>query len=136
MNLEVRFEGNKKINAYYKGHVIKTDQSVKAGGDDSASAPFDLFLASIGTCAGIYVKSFCDRRDIPTDGIRIIQSAEYDEKTGLPVNISLDIQLPARFPEKYKSAVINAADLCKVKKTLASPPQFKVFTSLAEDEQE
>ena len=88
MNLEVRFEGNKKINAYYKGHVIKTDQSVKAGGDDSASAPFDLFLASIGTCAGIYVKSFCDRRDIPTDGIRIIQSAEYDEKTGLPVNIT------------------------------------------------
>jgi putative redox protein len=131
MDLEVRFEGNKKINAYYKGHVIKTDQSEKAGGDNTAPAPFDIFLASIGTCAGIYIKSFCDRRDIPTDGIRIIQTAEYDRESGLPVNISLDIKLPADFPEKYKSAVINAADLCKVKKTLVSPPEFKVFTSPA-----
>ena len=133
MDLEVRFEGNKKINAYYKGHVIRTDQSLKAGGDDTASAPFDLFLASIGTCAGIYVKSFCDKRDIPTDGIRIIQSAEYDKQTGLPVNISLDIQLPGNFPEKYRQAVINAADLCKVKKTLASPPEFRIATSISEE---
>ncbi len=133
MDLEVRFEGNKKINAYYKGHVIETDQPVKAGGDDTASAPFDVFLASIGTCAGIYVKSFCDKRDISTDGIRIIQSAEYDKQSGLPVNISLDIQLPEDFPEKYKQAVINAADLCKVKKTLASPPAFRIFTSISEE---
>ncbi len=131
MDLEVRFEGNKKINAYYNGHVIRTDQPVKAGGDDTAPAPFDIFLASIGTCAGIYVKSFCDRREIPTDGIRIIQSAEYNRETGLPVNIKLEIQLPRDFPEKYKAAVINAADLCKVKKTLAAPPEFEVFTSEA-----
>ncbi len=134
MNLEVRFEGNKKVNAYYKGHIIRTDQSVHEGGEDSSPAPFDLFLASIGTCAGIYVKSFCDRREIPTDGIRIIQSAEYDKQSGLPVNISLDVQLPEGFPEKYKAAVINAADLCKVKKTLAAPPAFKVFTSKAVDQ--
>ena len=133
MDLEVRLEGNKKVNAYYRGHVIKTDQPVKAGGEDSAPAPFDIFLASIGTCAGIYVKSFCDKRDIPAEGIRIIQTAEYDDNTGLPVNISIEIRLPAGFPEKYRAAVINSADLCKVKKTLASPPEFRVSATIGEE---
>ncbi len=133
MELEVRLEGKKKVNAYYRGHVIKTDQPVKAGGENSAPAPFDIFLASIGTCAGIYVKSFCDKRDIPTEGIRIIQTAEYDDNTGLPVNISIEIRLPAGFPEKYRAAVINSADLCKVKKTLASPPEFRLSATIGDE---
>jgi ribosomal protein S12 methylthiotransferase accessory factor len=102
---------------------------VNSGGQNSAPSPFELFLASIGTCTGIYVKSFCDNRKIPTDNIKIIQNAEYDEETGLPVNIKLDIKLPPDFPDKYKEAVISVAELCKVKKAMASPPAFEVFTS-------
>ena len=127
--MEITFDGGKVVTAHSHGHIIKTDQPVNSGGQNSAPSPFELFLASIGTCAGIYVKSFCDNRKIPTDNIKIIQSAEYDEETGLPVNIKLDIKLPADFPEKYKEAVISVAELCKVKKTIASPPVFEVITS-------
>ena len=128
--MEITFDGGKVITAHTNSHSIRTDQPVNAGGENSAPAPFELFLASIGTCAGIYVKMFCEQRDINTDGIKIIQSAEYDRQTGLPTFIKLDIQLPADFPEKYKAAVINAADLCKVKKTIANPPRFEVITSI------
>ncbi len=127
--MEVTFDGGKVITARTDGHTIRTDQPVKAGGENSAPAPFELFLASIGTCAGIYVKSFCDQRNIPADEIRIIQTAEYDHQTGLPVNIKIDIQLPADFPDKYKDAVINAAALCKVKKSITNPPQFEVVAT-------
>mgnify|MGYP001165941376 CR=1 FL=1 len=127
--MEITFDGGKVVSAHSHGHIIKTDQPVKNGGQNSAPSPFELFLASIGTCTGIYVKSFCDNRKIPTDDIKIIQSAEYDEETGLPVNIKLDIKLPSDFPEKYKEAVISVAELCKVKKTMDSPPVFEVFTS-------
>jgi ribosomal protein S12 methylthiotransferase accessory factor len=41
----------------------------------------------------------------------------------------LDIQLPADFPEKYRAAVINAAELCLVKKTINNPPKFEVVSS-------
>jgi len=99
------------------------------GGGNTAPAPYELFLASIGTCAGIYVKSFCDNRNIPTEGIKIIQSQEWNQETGLPVNIKLDIKLPADFPEKYIASVIHVADLCKVKKTMANPPKFEIITS-------
>ena len=127
--MEIIFEGGKVVTAYSHGHIIKTDQPVHSGGQNSAPSPYELFLASIGTCAGIYVKSFCDNRNIPTENIKIIQSAEFDEETGLPTNIKLDIKLPADFPEKYKEAVISVAELCKVKKTMADPPVFEVVTS-------
>ena len=128
--MEVTFDGGKVITAHLNGHVIRTDQSIKGGGQNSAPAPYDLFLASIGTCAGIYVKSFCDQREIPSENIKIIQTIEFDSQTRLLANIKLDIQLPPDFPEKYKSAVINAAELCAVKKTINNPPIFEVVTSM------
>ncbi len=127
--MEITFDGGKVVTAHFKEHSVKTDQPVTHGGENSAPSPFELFLASIGTCAGIYVKSFCDNRKIPTDNIRIIQTAEYDKQTGLPVNIKIDIKLSPDFPEVYKEAVIKAAELCKVKKTIANPPVFEVITS-------
>lgn len=127
--MEITFEGGKVIAAHTHGHIIRTDQPVDNGGGNTAPAPYDLFLASIGTCAGIYVKSFCDNRKISTVGIKIIQSYEWNKETGLPVSIKLDIKLPADFPEKYKASLIHVADLCKVKKTIASPPKFEIITS-------
>ena len=46
MNMEIYFEGKKKVIANYNGLIINTDQPLKSGGDGSAPAPFDLFLAS------------------------------------------------------------------------------------------
>ncbi len=129
MQMEILLEEGKKVNAHYKGHIIKTDQSIKDGGDNSAPAPFDLFMASIGTCAGIYVKVFCDKRGIPTDNIRLIQNTEFDEVTHMIAKVIIDIQLPSDFPEKYKEAVINSANLCAVKKHIQYAPEFEVFTS-------
>ena len=127
--MEITFDGGKVVSAHSHGHIIKTDQPVNSGGQNSAPSPFELFLASIGTCAGIYVKSFCDNRGIPTDNIKIIQSTEFNKETGLPVNIKLDIKLPSDFPEKYKTSVISVAELCKVKKTILNPPVFEVTSS-------
>lgn len=127
--MEVTFDGGKVITAHINGHTLKTDQPLNSGGQNSAPSPFELFLAAIGTCAGIYVKSFCDQRNIPSEHIKIIQSTEYDKQTGLPTNIKIDIQLPADFPDKYRDAVINVAELCKVKKSIANPPAFVVTTT-------
>jgi putative redox protein len=127
--MEITFEGGKVVTAHSHGHIIRTDQPVADGGKDSAPSPYELFLASIGTCAGIYVKSFCDNRQISADGIKIIESIEWSKETGLPLKINLDIKLPEGFPEKYKASLIHVADLCKVKKTMVNPPEFKIITS-------
>lgn len=122
MDLRVTFPGNLQVNAEYGPFVIETNQ------DGSAPPPFALFLASIGTCAGIYVLSFCKQRGIPTDGLEIIQRMESDPVTHMIKKVILDIHLPAGFPEKYREAVIRAADQCAVKKHLAAPPAFEINT--------
>lgn len=127
--MEITFDGGKVITAHTHGHLIKTDQPESGGGGNTAPSPFELFLASIGTCAGIYVKSFCDNRKIPTDKIKIIQTTDFDAESGLAKNIKLDILIPDDFPEKYRSSLISVADLCKVKKTLADPPAFEITTT-------
>ena len=132
MEMNIFFEGKKKVNAEFNGQIIDTDQTFQAGGDGSAPAPFTLFLASIGTCAGIYVKSFCLQRNIPTDDITITQKMNYNYKTRLIDNIELKVNLPKTFPEKYKTAVINAVNLCAVKEHLKSPPNIEVSTITAD----
>jgi putative redox protein len=126
--MEIVFPGNKKVDAIFNGQVIKTDQPVQAGGDGTAPAPFDLFLASIGTCAGIYVLGFCQARGIPTEGIKLIQKMNYNFQKRLFDKIEIEIKLPPDFPEKYKAAVIHAADNCAVKKHLLNPPEIVVKT--------
>ena len=128
MEMEIYFDGNKKVNAKLNGSVIKTDQPAQGGGDGTAPAPFDLFLASLGTCAGIYIKGFCDQRGISSDNIKIIQKMNFNPATRLIDKIDLEIQVPEDFPEKYKDAVINSANLCAVKRHLQQAPEFDVYT--------
>jgi putative redox protein len=127
--MEITFEGSKVVTAYTHGHAIRTDQPIDNGGGNSAPSPFDLFLASIGTCAGIYVKSFCDKRGISTEGIKLVQRTVFNEETDLPTSISIDIQVPESFPDKYLNSLISVAELCKVKKTMLNPPVFDIITS-------
>jgi len=124
--MEITFDGGKVVTAHSHGHIIKTDQPLDNGGGDTAPSPFELFMASLGTCAGIYVKSFCDNRQIPSENIKIIQTTEYNKETGLPALVKIDIKLPPDFPEKYKASILHVAGLCKVKKSIADPPVFEI----------
>ncbi len=128
MNMTITFPGGKRVDAHFNGFTLKTDQPIRGGGEGSAPAPFDLFLASIGTCAGIYVLGFCQQRGIDTTGLEIEQTMNYNPATRLIDQINLTIHLPENFPEKYKSAVISAANLCAVKRHLENPPRFNVTT--------
>lgn len=128
MEIEVYFEGGAKVNARIGNHVVKTDQKERGGGEDSAPAPFDYFLTSLATCAGIYVKVFCDKRGIDSSGIRILQKHQFDPQSHKLVGIDLDILLPGDFPEKYREAVTKAADQCAVKRVLKDPPVIAVRT--------
>ena len=129
MNMQIRFPGGKKVQAVYDDMTVLTDQPVIDGGSGSAPSPFDLFLASIGTCAGYYVLSFCQKNNIPTEQIKLTAQFLRNPATHLVENITIDVQVPKEFPEKYKSAVIKAAGLCTVKRHLEQPPQIDITVS-------
>jgi ribosomal protein S12 methylthiotransferase accessory factor len=126
--MTVTFPGGKKVDAEYRGVRIQTDQPVKAGGDGSAPAPFDLFLASIATCAGIYVKAFCDARDLPTEGLGMTMDVVHDHEAHRIARLAIEIRLPEGFPETHRAALVRAADQCSVKKHMLAPPEFEIRT--------
>jgi ribosomal protein S12 methylthiotransferase accessory factor len=126
MEMEITFPGGARVDAATNGFVVRTDQPPAGGGEGSAPTPFTLFLASLGTCAGIYVLGFCQQRGIPTDDIRIRQRVERNPKTRMVQRVELDIDLPVDFPVKYAPALIRSAELCAVKKHLESPPEINV----------
>ena len=128
MEMTVTFPGGTRVDAQFGNHIIRTDQPVRGGGEDSAPAPFSVFLASIATCAGIYVLGFCQQRGLPTEGIKLAQRIEVDPRTGMVAKIGIDIQVPPGFPEKYHDALVRAASQCTVKKHLEHPPAFDVRT--------
>jgi putative redox protein len=126
MEMIITFPGNKKVDAEYRGHTIHTDQPVAGGGDGSAPSPFDYFLASIGTCSGVYVVDFCRNRGIPLDGIRIVQKMIRDQEKKMITGITLDIEVQPDFPEKYKGPLEKVVDLCAVKKHIVNAPSFEI----------
>jgi ribosomal protein S12 methylthiotransferase accessory factor len=125
MEMEIVFPGGAQVDAVMGDMVIATNQ------DGTAPAPFGLFLASIGTCAGIYVLNFCRHRNLPTAGIKIVQRMHSNPATRMIERVDLDIIVPPEFPEKYHEALIRAADQCAVKKHLEQPPTFNVQTRVA-----
>lgn len=129
MEMKITFPGGKKVNAEINSRTVSTDQPLEGGGDGSAPTPFEYFLASLGTCAGIYVLSFCQQRQIDTEGLMLHQRMEFiateDGKRKL-ARVSIEIDLPPGFPEKYRNAIIKAAELCTVKKVITDPPEFVI----------
>jgi putative redox protein len=123
----VTLPGGRRVDAALPGHVVQTDQPRDNGGENGAPSPFQLFLASIGTCAGIFVQGFCARRDLPTEGIRILERPRYSGD-GTLAGVDLDIEVPPSFPEKYREALVRVADQCSVKKAIQARPEFAVRT--------
>ena len=129
MEMQIHFPGGKRVTSTYKGFTVKTDQPKSEGGNDSAPEPYDLFLSSIGTCAGVYIVYFCESRKIPIDDISMTLHFERNETSHLMEKIAIDVKLPPGFPPKYKKAVIRAAQMCTVKRNLVHPPEILVTTN-------
>ena len=132
MDIAISFPGGKRVDAAFGEWVVRTDQPEELGGNATAPAPFDLFLASLAACAGIYVLGFCQARGIRTDGMRLTQHNRIDPATHQLQAVDLEIVLPSSFPERYRDAVVRAAEGCKVKKVLAAPPAISVRAVFAD----
>jgi ribosomal protein S12 methylthiotransferase accessory factor len=131
MDITITFPGGKKVNAEVNGMIIPTDQTKLEGGENSAPSPYFHFIASIGTCAGSYILSFCQERKIPTDNITLTERLEFattPEGKAFLDTIAININVPPDFPEKYHRALIKVADQCAVKKAILRPPKFAINT--------
>ncbi len=126
MEIRVALRGQKKVSGHFDGFEVLTDQPFKSGGEGSAPSPFDLFLASIATCAGFFVQSYCQTRHLSSEGIEIVQTMVRDEQTRLVTQILLHVTVPTSFPPEHHEGLVAAINACSVKKHLLHPPSISV----------
>lgn len=126
MKMEVGFPGGVAVTAAFKGFSVLTDQPKDAGGGESAPSPFELFLASLATCAGFFALRFCQSRRLPTEGLGVELEPDWDAAAHRLAKVRIAVKLPAGFPEKYRGAIQKAVDQCSVKRVLQDPPAFEV----------
>lgn len=131
MNMTITFPGGAAVDARFKGFTVHTDQTPEHGGGGTAPEPFDLFLASLGTCAGFYALRFCQQRAIDTAGLGVTLSTAKDPGANRLRSVRLEIQLPPGFPEKYRDAIVRSADQCAVKRHILEPPELEVVAAVA-----
>jgi ribosomal protein S12 methylthiotransferase accessory factor len=124
MKMKISFPGGSKVFIKYKDFIIKTDQPIKYGGDNSHPDPFSIFISSIGACIGYYILSFCQERKISTEGIQLDLDTKNNDS--MIEQISIKIKTKENFPEKYKKSMIRVANLCKVKKHIEKPPRIDI----------
>ena len=129
MSMKITFPGGLAVNAAFKGFTVATDQGVEHGGEGTAPEPFDLFLASLGTCAGLYALRFCQQRGIATQGLGLTLTTEKNPESKSLALVRLAIELPDGFPEKYREALVRSVDQCAVKRHIVAPPRFEVTTA-------
>ena len=75
---------------------------------------------------GFYALRFCQKRDIPTDGLSLTLEPVSDDEMTHVRSVRVTIGLPAEFPERYVEAIRRAVDQCSVKRHLLDPPEFEV----------
>ena len=126
MSIKMTFPGGYAVNAHSNGFEIRTDQPESNGGANSAPSPFDLFLASLGTCAGFYALRFCRERGLTTEGLELTLDTVTHPETHRTEKITMTIRVPEEFPEKYRRAIIRATNQCSVKRAILDPPEIVV----------
>jgi ribosomal protein S12 methylthiotransferase accessory factor len=130
MEIRVTFPGGTRVDAEYKGFEIRTDQPRRHGGEDSAPAPFDYFLASLATCAGLYVSRFLESRKLAADGLSLMLTTAKDPQRKRLSEIVVTVNLPESFPKKYSAAIVRAVDQCTVKRVILDPPAFRTVVRI------
>lgn len=130
-DLVVSFPGDKRVNAQIGEFLVQTDQPLEAGGQGMAASPFLYCLASLGTCAGFYVLSYLQSRNLPTEGLRILQRHEVDPRTGRIAEIKMTLEVPKGVPAEHHAALIRSAEKCAVKKLIEQPPRFEILAEVA-----
>ena len=131
MDVKVVYSGGKRFEAFARNHHVVSDQPLDDDGSDKGMTPSELFLASLGSCAGYYAAEYLMARGLPTDGLEVRVSGL---KEGKPVRIaSLHVEVTAPGLEaadaRHRDGIRHAVDACLIHNTLLIPTQVDIHVA-------
>ena len=124
--MRVEHRGGDKFDINVRGHVVRVDQPVKDGGEDTAPTPTELFIASLASCVAFYARRYLARHDLPTDGLAVEATFEMGSKPARVAGIDMRLIVPEGVPAERLDALLAVATHCTVHNTLVSEPEVSI----------
>lgn len=109
-----------------RSHEIVVDQTIAAGGNDSAPTPLELLGASLGSCVAFYVHKFFHARGLPAGDLRVEVTNTRAKNPSRIDSFNVKVVLPADIPEKYMPLLERVLESCPAHNTLGMGAKINV----------
>jgi len=124
MEVKIKYLGGQKFSALCRQHEIIIDQPKEKGGTDQGMNPLEVLLVALGSCTGVYAKTYCQSSGVETKDLEISVSSSLTKEAPFRFkDISVKINLGQDIAER-KGALRNFINNCPVGSTLRNSPNI------------
>ena len=131
----VTHEAGLSFAAQIREHRVITDQSIRAGGADSAPSPMELISAALGSCVALYVYQFCVSRGLRHDGMRVEVTPRHVAAPNRIGELSVGVFLPGALSPHTMEMLERVVRSCPVHNTLAHGAAISVSIEVGATDQ-
>ena len=132
MEVLVEHLGGVQFEVKARVHSIITDQPLESGSWDEGMTPPELFLASLGSCAGFYAAQYLRKHHLSREGTRIRVTAEKAQDPARLAEIRIEVDVPVVLSPEHHDGIERAVHNCLIHNTLVHPPQMAIAVVSAE----
>lgn len=114
-----------KIGTDIEGKFSIASDQPAPWGEDTAPAPFDIFLSGVAACTAYFAQRYCRKWNLSHEGIRVELEPVFNAQHAL-TDVRLRLRVPASFPRDHLPGLLRNAGACPVKKALENPPALSL----------
>lgn len=132
MEIHVEHLGGVQFEIKARQHTIASDQPVENGGFDEGMTPPELFLASLGSCAGFYAAQYLRKHKLATEGTIVRVTADKAADPARLDNFRIALEVPGELSRQDLDGVEEAVRRCLIHNTLLHPPKIAIDVKAGE----